>query len=756
MLKKKLFRMIKQYLAQFISMIIMIAIGFGMFIGFNVEWYSLEKNTNKFFDETNFADYRVVNESGFSKSDLEKVLSLEGVSKASRYLSINVQVKGEKNKLALTVSENMDVSGFKLLEGDPYDETSIDGIWLSDIYASKNNIKIGDILSLEYSGISIKGTIKGLIKASEYLVCLPDSTQLMPDFKTYGYIYVSPSFIKNIIHMDYYTQINIISDLSKKEMSEKIDNALNKTTIVLSKDETLSYAQAQGEIEEGKTMGSILPVLFLGIAILIMVTTMHRLTINERHQMGILKALGFKDKKIAIHYASFSIIIGLIGSILGVFLGFLIGYYIMNPNGAMGTYIDMPYWHLYVPTLIWIILILTNILLWFIGYFLVKKVINKNTVEVLRGNTLQKVKPILLEKTPLWDKLSFGTKWNIRDITRHLIRSAMSLLGVLGCTILIIGSLGMKDTMNEFVDVFYNKSIAYENKINLSETITKKEALSLAKQYNADLLAESSIKISDKTFTLQVFDISHDLVKFVNQKGEFLKIEDTGVYICERISKDFGYKVGDSIEFSVYGSNNVYKAKISGILKSLQESLIMTTQQAKEIDFDYKYTSILTKEEKIEQNQFIKDVKSKQMILDSFDVFMKLMNVMVVLLIVAAIILGTVVLYNLGVMSFMERFLEMATLKVVGFNDKKIKKLLITQNLWITFLGVIIGIPFGILTLNYLLVNLASEYEMILKINLSTYILTIILTLLLSYVVSLLLSKKASKINMVASLKGID
>ena len=125
-------------------------------------------------------------------------------------------------------------------------------------------------------------------------------------------------------------------------------------------------------------------------------------------------------------------------------------------------------------------------------------------------------------------------------------------------------------------------------------------------------------------------------------------------------------------------------------------------------------------------------------------------------LIFGIVLAVVVVLYNLGVMSFMERYREMSTLKVMGFKDKNIGKLLISQNLWLTFVGLIIGIPLGVATLKYLSEKLASEYEMIPNVKFLTYVLTIVLTLLLTLFVSFLISRKNKKINMVESLKCAD
>lgn len=324
MLRKKLFRTMKLYRAQFISMIIMIALGVGIFVGFNMEWVSIEENTSSFFKATGFADYRMMNEAGFSKEDAQAVADIPGVSAVSRFLSVNTSVDGtDGNSLALTVTENEAVSGVLVVEGDAYDRASADGIWLSEKYASANGIAPGDRLTVNYRGLRITGTVRGLVRAGEYLICVRDETQLMPDYKTHGFAYITPTLYEATLGANgFYPQLNIISDLSKKDFINACDTALGKTYMVLTKDENSSWVGASGEAEEGQTMGSVLPVLFLLIAVLTMVTTMHRLTVKEKTQIGILKALGFKNRRILFHYTSYALMIGLIGSAIGIALGY--------------------------------------------------------------------------------------------------------------------------------------------------------------------------------------------------------------------------------------------------------------------------------------------------------------------------------------------------------------------------------------------------------------------------------------------------
>ena len=762
MLRRKFRRTFARYKAQFISMIIMISLGVGVFIGFNMEWFSLEKDSNFILDETGFADYRVYSEEGFTEEDLEKVKALEGVEDATRYLTVNTSVKDDTDVIAVAVSENINVSGIYLMEGEPYDETSVDGMWISDQYAEKNGIGIGDTLTLTYKMLTVKGTVKGLVKAGEFLICVPDETQLMPDYNSYGFAYISPVMLKeiipaifrNIIGDNLYYQINVKTDMDKKTFVDAADKVLGKTLLVLSRDETISWSETMGEVNEGKTMGSILPVLFLAIAILTMVTTMHRITANEKTQIGTLKALGFRNKRILRHYTFYALFIGLAGSAVGIGIGFALALYIMNPDGAMGTYIDLPYWKLYVPPVCWLVLVLMNIFLTAIGFLSVRKMLKGSAADSLRPYVPKNMKHLALEETKAFKRLNFGTKWNLRDCFRHKARSLMTLFGIVGCMILLAGGLGMNDTMEAFMQSFYEDAINYETRINLdTENTGNDEAAELAQKYDGDYSSLSSVQLGDKAVSLEIYHLTHDHVRFPDEEMNYVTLGEEGAFICARIQRDYHVGPGDELTFSPYGSDKSYTVRIAGVIRSMSEGIVMSDAYADSIGVDYSFNTIYTNESDIETDEHILNTQTKKAIMDSFDTFLELMVVMIVLLVIAAVALSLVVLYNLGVMSYTERYREMATLKVVGFKDRKIGHLLISQNLWLTVLGILIGLPAGVGVLQYLLNALASEYEMKLVLGPVTYLVSILLTFGVSLAVGLMVARKNRHIDMVAALK---
>ncbi len=754
MLIRKLFRTAWSYRAQFLSMIIMVTIGVGIFLGFNIEWKSLEYDTNSFLDKTHYADFRLYDENGFSEEDITAIAEISGVDAATRYLAVNAEVKDTKKSVSLNISEDYNVSTMLVMEGAEYDLDS-DGIWLSDKFAEKNDIVIGDTLDLVYMGIDLSGEVVGLIKSGENMICVADANQLMPDHETFGFAYISPDKLENALGMSFYPQVNLLSDLEKEELEDAVKNALGRTILVTDKEEHVAYAGASGEAEEGKTMGSILPVLFLAIGVLTMVTTMHRIAANEKVQIGTLKALGFRDSRILRHYTSYGFIIGLIGTVLGIALGYAVAALIYSPTGSMGTYLDMPEWSLVMPSFCIPVLIGIVGVLTLISYLSVRKMLEGTAAQALRPYTPKAMKKSLIEKLPFWEKLPFGTKWNLRDVLRHKARSAMTLVGIIGCMLLLVGGLGMKDTMASFMKILDEDVSNYTTKVNLSESADNADVMELAEELDGDWVASAGISYEGKTVTLEIYDAEHDLIRFVDADNALMTLSDEGVYLCQRL-KDTA-EIGDSIEFSPYGSEETYQVKVVGYHRSLMtECIVMTDNYAEETGIPYHISTIYTDKpsESIEKSPLIAGKQDKDTIMETYDTFMEIMDLMVLIFVFAAVILGIVVLYNLGIMSYVERQRELATLKVLGFRDKHIGNLLISQNIWLTVLGVLIGLPGGVGVLYILITALVSEYELSLTLGVLTYSVSILVTFGVSIIVGLMVARKNKNIDMVEALKG--
>lgn len=753
MLMRKLVRTAWSYKSQFLSMILMIAIGIGVFLGFHMEWHSIETDTSEFFKETNYADFRMYSDVGFTTEDIKKIRRMDGVKEASRFLSVNVGLKDSKKSVTLHVPEDYTVSTMLITSGAEYESDS-EGIWLSDQFAEANQIAIGDSLTFVYQGMEISGDVVGLAKSGEEMICVADSNQLMPDYDTHGFAYITPKKLERSIGTAFYPQINLISDVDKATLEENVKDALGTTIQITDKELHTAYAGAKSEAEEGKTMGSVLPVLFLAIAILTMITTMHRIAANEKVQIGTLKALGFRDSKILLHYTSYGLVIGLLGSILGIALGYGIVLLIMSPNGMMATYFDLPEWKLTMPTFCIPVIVMTVAFLTLISYLSTRKMLQGTAADALRPYEPKAMRKSKVENLSIWKKLPFSVKWNVRDILRHKARSGMTLLGVFGCMLLMVGGLGMRDTMQEFLRIMGEDVNHYATKITVSETADNQEAEALCRQVQGDWQASTGISYEGNTIALDIYHIEQDHIRFLTEENERFTLGDEGVYLCLR-QKDTA-KIGDTISFSPYGSEKTYQVKVAGYFRSLvSECIVMTDSYADSIGLEYHINTIYIKEaaEDIAHSAVISGKQDKDTMMESYDTFLELLNLMIGILILAAVVLGVVVLYNLGIMSYVERRRELATLKVLGFRDKAIGRLLISQNMWLTAIGVLLGLPGGYLVLSILLTALAGEYELSITMGIVTYAVSVLLTFGVSFLVGVMVSGKSKKIDMVEALK---
>ena len=783
MLGRKLWRTAKVYKVQFISMILLIALGVGVFVGFNAEWVTIGEDTGSFFRDCGFADYRIIDEDGISSADVDRIRDIEGVSGVSRFLSVNADVKGSSDQLALTVTESEHTSGFVLTEGEKYDRWDPEGFWLMDKYAELNGIRPGDELTVTFEDMEFTGTVRGLIESAEYLVCVRDESQVMPDFDTYGYVYASPAMLRKVVEQkireeepeidddvmsvavkaacdEVFCQVNVNSSMGKQEMQTAVDKALGRSLMILTKDENVSYAESRGEMNEGRTMGAILPVLFLAIAILTMITTMNRITISEKTQIGTLKALGFRDRRIIRHYTSYAVIISVAGSALGVILGYVLCKMVMSQDGMMGTYFVMPDWTIHIPAWIWLIVLAIILLTILTGYLSVRDLLRGTAAETLRPYTPKHIRRLLLEGTALWRRMRFGTKWNLRDIFRHKARSAMSFIGTCGCMLMLVASFGMNETMDNFMDTFYDGTAVYATKVFLSSDTDNEDAAGLAGKLDGDYSASVSAKVGDKTVSVDVYNITHGLYRFIDEDSRIIALPEKGALICKRLAKKFNAKPGDIVTIEPYGTDESYDILVSGINGSLTESISMSEEYADSIGLTgseaYKINSVytMTAKDQIGTGSDITSVQSKQDIIDSFDSFMKIFYFFIIVLVAASMLLCLIVLYNLGIMSYMERYREMATLKVLGFRNKAIGRLLISQNLWIALAGTLLGIPAGIGALNYLMEMLAGEYEMETMVGPLSILPAVVLNLGVALIVGWMISRKNRGINMVEALKS--
>lgn len=758
MLKKKMFRDIKNNLSQFITIFLMIAIGVMAYFGIEAYMSGMQETADKFYTENNLQDLNVVG-INFTESDLEKIKSIDNVKDAERKLSITGITNDDKTLLLNFIEEN-NISKFYVKDGEKFDKNK-SGVWLDEFYAKENNISVGDKILIKYDSFSKEETVLGLINVPDHIYDTKDSSELYPNRKEFGFAYLSINELPEEYQVYNYVMVDVDNKDNVLSVKENIEKNVESALGVIKIEDTASYKTYQGEVDEGKTYIGVFSGLFLFIAMLSVITTMNRVIKNERIEIGTLKALGFSNSKVLFHYIGYGFWISLFAAIAGLFLGyFFIGNIFISLEMS---FFEVPNGHPVVKFSGFILALFVVLLVSFITYLSSKSILKENPAESLRKK-MPKVKKNSLDLTTkgFLKNLSFSSKWNIRDILRNKMRTIMGVVGVASSCMLIVCALGMLNSMNYFIDLQFEKIYNFDYKLNLMENLSDEELESIESIYGNESSKSYGIEIKNEdgkeSNNLFVTDAS-DYIRFVDDKDNFIKLDnDEGVYITYKLAKNENKKVGDTITWHIYGSDTYYTSKIVGLNKDPQNQNISATRKYLE-SLGIKYTP-----DSIYTNKDLKDVSNiknvtviqdKDALKESMDSMLSMMKTMLTLIIGIAAVLGIIIIYNLGILSFTEKEYQFATLKVLGFSDKKIKGIFIKQNNWIAIMSIIIGLPLGYYLTDWLFKTAIEEhYDFGANIKPLTYIIALIGTFVISYLVSKFLARKVNKIDMVSSLKG--
>lgn len=758
MLKKKMFRDIKNNLSQFITIFLMVAIGVMAYFGIEAYMSGMQETADKFYTENNLQDLNVVG-INFTESDLKKIKSIDNVKDAERKLSITGITNDDKTLLLNFIEEN-NISKFYVKDGEKFDKNK-SGVWLDEFYAKENNISVGDKILIKYDSFSKEEVVLGLINVPDHIYDTKDSSELYPNRKEFGFAYLSINELPEEYQVYNYVMVDVDNKDNVLSVKENIEKNVESALGVIKIEDTASYKTYQGEIDEGKTYIGVFSGLFLFIAMLSVITTMNRVIKNERIEIGTLKALGFSNSKVLFHYIGYGFWISLFAAIAGLFLGyFFIGNIFISLEMS---FFEVPNGHPVVKFSGFILALFVVLLVSFITYLSSKSILKENPAESLRKK-MPKVKKNSLNLTTkgFLKNLSFSSKWNIRDMLRNKMRTIMGVVGVASSCMLIVCALGMLNSMNYFIDLQFEKIYNFDYKLNLMENLSDEELESIESIYGNESSKSYGIEIKNEdgkeSNNLFVTDAS-DYIRFVDNKDNFIKLDnDEGVYITYKLAKNENKKVGDTITWHIYGSDTYYTSKIVGLNKDPQNQNISATRKYLE-SLGIKYTP-----DSIYTNKDLKDVSNiknvtviqdKDALKESMDSMLSMMKTMLALIIGIAAVLGIIIIYNLGILSFTEKEYQFATLKVLGFSDKKIKGIFIKQNNWIAIMSIIIGLPLGYYLTDWLFKTAIEEhYDFGANIKPLTYVIALIGTFVISYLVSKFLARKVNKIDMVSSLKG--
>lgn len=573
-------------------------------------------------------------------------------------------------------------------------------------------------------------------------------------------------------------EFNIQKHDALRELSDaqlEIDKMEGKW-IVLDRNSHYSYRDYGACADRMDGIAKVFPVFFFLVAALVCMTTMTRMVDEQRNEMGTLKALGYSKLQIASKYIIYALIASILGSILGCSLGmYLFPTVIFNAWNTLYNIDQIKF--LFQPGLILLASgSVTGITLLATLYSIYSELIEMPS-QLMRPKAAKAGKKILLERiTFIWKRLSFLQKVTARNIFRYKKRFFMTIIGIAGCSALLVAGFGINDSISDIVNQQYNVIYHYDATVSAktSEITSQIKSLKGVKDvYEEDHLAVTT-KIENKDISTTVHIISNDkkfkdFCTLFNGNKEF-DLDDSSVLISQKMATKLNKKAGDTIKIKD-ANNKVIKAKIKGVFTNYVGHHIYASESLyKSWNTNAKTTHIYLIKSKKTTKKFERNLGNKIMNIDgvqsvtfysslqkNFKDMISSISYIVVVLVISAACLAFVVLYNLSNVNISERKREIATIKVLGFTRKEVDAYINRETILLTILGSLIGLGIGI-GLHHLIMNLAEMDDIMFgrTINSISYVISFVMTIGFSAIINLFMHKKLNNIQMVESLKAVE
>ena len=533
-----------------------------------------------------------------------------------------------------------------------------------------------------------------------------------------------------------------------------------------------------------KTMSNIarlFPAIFYLVAVLISLTSMTRMIEEERIEIGTLKALGYTNMQIISKYIIYSLLACIIGGVLGM----TVGLYLL-PTIVWSLYsmiYNMPHFYCTYRFGIGLIgIILAFICIGGATLLVARKELKQMPSVLMRPKPPKNGKKILLEKISfIWKRFNFSHKVTARNIFRYKKRAIMTVVGIAGCTGLMLTGFGIRDSVDDIPSAQFNGIFKYDTSITLSNTnglsdieeyLKNNESIENFVEVCATTgeLSKESTSCNVTVFVPDSLDNYNSVYNLIDyQTEEAISISNEGIIITDKAAETLGVTVGDEITF-IDGDDVQYQFKIENIAKNHVGHYVYMSKEIYENNFKPYKTDIVylnTKnisdevQNEISENILtmngVASISSISVLMKSVSDMLNTMNYVVLVLIVASAMLDFVVLYNLANINIAERQREIATLKVLGFHDNEVDNYINKENIIFTILGIALGLILGTFLTSAIIGSIEIDVlKFIRNIKPISYVYSAIITLLFSFIVNFIIHFVLKKIDMIESLKSVE
>ena len=519
-------------------------------------------------------------------------------------------------------------------------------------------------------------------------------------------------------------------------------------------------------------LGYVFPVVFFLVAVLVALTSMSRMVEEHRGQMGVYKALGFGSRAVILKYGLYATLSGCFGGAAGVVIGSQ-----MFPRviaSAYGSLYSMPPVETHIPWGISIVAILTSVLsVLVITIVTCVRTTSGMPAELLRPKAPKPGRRVLIERVSfIWKRLGFIEKVTARNIFRYKRRFFMTLLGVAGCTALIVTAFGMRDSLNRVAGLQFDEIILYDVVVYTQEIKYPEQRLELDALTHAELIMysreetmtvlSSSGQIAATLVVPERADLLPYFIRLESMDGTLIDIPDRGVILTEKLARDLGISVGDMTQLRM-GSGETYTVFVHGIVENyVFHFAYMSPEYYVEI-FDatpYPNAILLKGEFDIHEILMIDEVRlvievtnRARGVSDSTDA----LDIVMIMILLLSCALSFIVLFNLTIINLEERRRELATIKVLGFQDRETAVYIFRENLAVTILGIIIGLVGGFYLTGFVITSIEIDViKFPTQMRAASFVYAAVLSLAFALLVNVVTRRKLIRIDMVESLKSVE
>ena len=550
-----------------------------------------------------------------------------------------------------------------------------------------------------------------------------------------------------------------------------------------------SFKSDAGRIDQ---IAQVFPFLFFLVAALVSLTTMTRMVEEERVLIGTFKALGYSKARITSKYLIYAIVASGVGAIIGIvalskFLPWFImgAYAIIYAVPCRPCPIDPAMTAAAAGLGVGITVIAT--------WFAAASTLRERPAFLMLPRAPKAGKRILLERIrPVWRRLSFSWKVTSRNLFRYKRRFIMAIVGIAGCTALLLTGLGLQNAINDIIDKQYGELYHYNTIVRMDSDSTDDEKSQVEQRVEEDASGEyawlaTANKQAQSISDDEGADVSQHRVDIVvpenpdtlsdfntlrtREGHEELALSDDGVLVSEKLAMELSLEVGST--FSIFDEDAVGDATgdgrevtVAGIMENyvghyvyftlyeqvMGEEPVFTTLYANEVE-DEGAREVLSDE--LLATDGVKTVTYNDETIDSYRTMLKSVDSVVVVLVIAAALLAFVVLYNLTNINITERVREIATLKVLGFTPREVDAYIYRETLLLAAIGALVGLLLGIVMEGFVVVTAEVDQVMFGRdIHAASFIIAFLLTMVFSVIVTLAMRPKLRRIDMVESLKS--